>query len=311
MPEITRFRSRDRAVVESAWSQFAPSARLHRVDPELCLDWRSAALDRVAIIEYRLTAAAVRSSVAPEDQLFVCRLSTPHGTVRSGRRELTPGRPWITDGREVNAQWQGHADVQALVLDPSWAQETARRIVGDDRLLLRATSAEASDRGAAAHWSRTVSRLAEEAATAEGNPLIAAELARHALMVTLAAFPSAVHGRDARPPQTGPAPATVRRAIAFMEQHAHEPITVDDVAVAAHISTRGLQYAFRRALGSTPREYLTRVRLDGARRDLLHAAPEETVAAIARRWGFSHPSRFAAEFRRHFGCSPAEVRPER
>ncbi|MDQ4215588.1 AraC family transcriptional regulator [Microbacterium capsulatum] len=306
MPEIVRFHSRDRATVESTWSQFAPSARLHRVDPDLRFDWRSAALDRVSIVEYRLTAA-VRSSIRPEGQLFACAVGFLHGSLRSGRQELDAGRPWISDGREVVADREGAANVKALVFDPGWAQETARRITGDDRLRLQVTDSAPSDLAAAAHWSRAVTHLGAEAAATGGNPLIEAELARHALMTTLAVFPTTVHGRDDRTPQTSAAPVTVRRAIAFMEEHAHEPITIDDVAHAVHISTRGLQYAFRRALGITPRQHLARVRLDGAHRDLLRADPGETVAGIARRWGFSHPSRFTAEYRRVHGCPPGQA----
>ena len=311
MPEIVRFQSRERSAVEQAWAQFAPSARLHRAEPELRLDWCSAALEHVGIVEYRLSAAAVRSSVRPEGQLFACSVRSARGSVRSGRQELASGVPWLSDGREVTARWDEEAHVRAVVVDPGWAQETARRILGDDRLRIRVTDPAPADRRAAAHWSRTVARLAEEAEAAIGHTLIEAEIARHALMVTLAAFPSALHGREQRSAQTTPAPSTVRRAMAFMEEHAHEPITVDDVARAVHISTRGLQYAFRRAAGLTPRQHLVRVRLDGAHRDLLRAGPGETVAEIGRRWGFSHPSRFAAEFRRVYGRSPAETRGDR
>lgn len=170
MPEIVRFQSRERSAVEQAWAQFAPSARLHRAEPELRLDWFSAALEHVGILEYRLSAAAVRSSVRPEGQLFACSVRSARGSVRSGRQELASGVPWLSDGREVTARWDEEAHVRAVVLDPGWAQETARRILGDDRLLIRVTDPAPADRRAAAHWSRTVARLAEEAEAAIGHP---------------------------------------------------------------------------------------------------------------------------------------------
>ena len=52
--------------------------------------------------------------------------------------------------------------------------------------------------------------------------------------------------------------------------------------------------------------YLRQVRLDRAHQDLLAADPTAgiTVAAIARRWGFSRPDRFAAAYRTAYGRPP-------
>lgn len=91
-----------------------------------------------------------------------------------------------------------------------------------------------------------------------------------------------------------------------MEANAREAITVDDVARAVHISTRGLQYAFKRATGEAPTTYLRRVRLSGAHADLLRG-DDSRVAEIARRWGFASPSRFAVHYRATYGRSPGDV----
>lgn len=129
---------------------------------------------------------------------------------------------------------------------------------------------------------------------------------RHALIATLSAFPTSFHDALARSAQTRAAPATVRRAISYIHTHASEPITVDDVARAARISTRGLQYAFRRALDVSPTEYLRDVRLAGAHEELRRLdAPR--VAEIARRWGFASASRFAAHYRARYGRTPAQT----
>ncbi|WP_431807345.1 helix-turn-helix transcriptional regulator, partial [Microbacterium paraoxydans] len=103
------------------------------------------------------------------------------------------------------------------------------------------------------------------------------------------------------------APASVRRALAYIDDNAHLPITIDDVAAAAYMSTRGLQYAFRRALDMTPAEALRRARLDGAHRDLL-AGNGASVAAVARRWGFTNSSRFAAAYREAYATPPTLAR---
>jgi AraC-like DNA-binding protein len=41
---------------------------------------------------------------------------------------------------------------------------------------------------------------------------------------------------------------------------------------------------------------------------LLNAAPDEHIAAIAARWGFSHAGRFASDYRRRFGETPLETK---
>ncbi|MEV6995503.1 helix-turn-helix transcriptional regulator [Streptomyces sp. NPDC093228] len=77
------------------------------------------------------------------------------------------------------------------------------------------------------------------------------------------------------------------------------PITVAQIAAAAHVTPRALQYAFRRHLDTTPLAHLRGVRLAEAHRDLVAADPAEasTVTGIAARWGFYHPGRFASLYR--------------
>lgn len=97
----------------------------------------------------------------------------------------------------------------------------------------------------------------------------------------------------------------VRRAVAFMEERAGDPITLTDIADAAHLSPRALQAAFRRHLDTTPTAHLRSIRLEGAHRDLTRAGPVDTVARIAARWGFAHHGRFAAAYRARYGCAPS------
>ena len=69
-----------------------------------------------------------------------------------------------------------------------------------------------------------------------------------------------------------------------------------------------VQYTFRRHLGVTPVEYLRRVRLDRAHRDLQAADPAvDTVTAIAGRWGFTHAGRFSTAYKREFGTASSET----
>ncbi len=308
MAEILRVDSDDSADVAEIWKTFVPSASLLHIDPaEFAFRWRSATLSDVAIVRYSLTAE-VHSRVQPEDQLFACRLVAADSELRTRRSIIEPGLPWATDSAQVEAEWTGTAEVSALILDRVRAQELARRITGDELLSLRLTSVEPRSDLAARQWVRAFDYLLTSAMSLDGadDELIEAGLTRHVLTTILSSFPSTFSSAITRD-GGGHGAATVRRALTYIDENAHLPITVDDVAEAVHISTRGLQYAFRRSLDATPTEYLRRVRLDGAHRDLRDGGTDESVSQIARRWGFANGSRFNALYRQTYGRTAKET----
>ena len=54
--------------------------------------------------------------------------------------------------------------------------------------------------------------------------------------------------------------------------------------------------------------YLRRVRLDRAHCQLMDADPgRESVTAVAYRWGFASPGRFAAYYREAYGVPPSQT----
>ena len=73
------------------------------------------------------------------------------------------------------------------------------------------------------------------------------------------------------------------------------PITsVQDLATTLGISERWMRSAFRQAVDTPPKRYLTAQRMRGARKDLADRVPgESSVTDIALKWGFWHLSRFA------------------
>ncbi|GAA4677014.1 hypothetical protein GCM10023215_06870 [Pseudonocardia yuanmonensis] len=106
--------------------------------------------------------------------------------------------------------------------------------------------------------------------------------------------------------------AVLRRAVAYIDAHAHEPITLADIAAASGTTGRAVQAAFRRHRGTTPMGYLRRVRLEGAHRDLRAADPTSgaTVSGIAARWGFGPTARFAVSYRERYGMPPGHTLEE-
>lgn len=311
MAEVLTLRSTGFDAVEQTWREFVPSARLREPAPDGTaeLAWQSATVEGLSVVAYRLSGS-VRSAIEPHGQLMACRVSTDAGWVGTPRRAFDSRLPWASSGAVAEAGWDGSATVRALIFDLGRAQETARMMSGDDALVLEVLDPAPRDAVVGAHWERAhayaLSALVASARACGPQPLLETELSRHALHATLTAFSTTFVDAIERAGQAGPAPRAVRRAISFMESHLADPITVDDVAVAAGMSARGLQAAFRRSLGTTPTAYLRGLRLDGAHAQLVEGGPV-AVADVARAWGFPHASRFAAFYRERFGRSPSDT----
>ena len=141
----------------------------------------------------------------------------------------------------------------------------------------------------------------------ECYPLAAASAARMLAATALDVFPNDALTEPTAADRHDGSPATLRRAVAFIDEHAREDITAAEIAASASVTIRAVQLAFRRHLETTPTEYLRRVRLDHAHRELLAGGPQRySVSAVAYRWGFPSPSRFAAAYRRAYGVPPSQ-----
>lgn len=161
----------------------------------------------------------------------------------------------------------------------------------------------------AQEWRSAVEFLAQGLRTDKSmlsNPLISAPAAQAVVRGLLLVAPNNYTAE-----LTGDVSAVgssyVRRAVEFIEDHAHEPLTVQSIAAAAHVTTRSLQMGFREHLGSTPMSVLREVRLRRVREELLQATASARVAEVASRWGFAQAGRFAVQYAKTFGESPSET----
>ncbi|MEV8321410.1 helix-turn-helix domain-containing protein [Streptomyces sp. NPDC059900] len=197
-----------------------------------------------------------------------------------------------------------------IITVPHAALQAVTALPGRPSPPLRFTSLRPSSPAAAQQW-KNAAGFARDLLTSEQaaiSPLITGSTARLLAATALTVFPntalpgpSSTDDRDARP-------GTLRRATSFIEDNAHTDIGIADIAAAARVSIRAVQLAFRRHLQLTPLQYLRRVRLARARRELLLGDPAaQTVTAIAYRWGFSHPGRFAADYRTAYGEPPSQT----
>jgi AraC-like DNA-binding protein len=93
----------------------------------------------------------------------------------------------------------------------------------------------------------------------------------------------------------------LHRARDRMHDEYAEVITVADLARDVNMSTFHFLREFDRAFGTTPRRYLSELRLDRAR-DLMVRGKSATEACNAV--GFSSLGSFSTAFAARFGCSP-------
>jgi AraC-like DNA-binding protein len=102
-------------------------------------------------------------------------------------------------------------------------------------------------------------------------------------------------------------PRHVRRVEEYLQAHAHEPVSAEQLAELAGVSLRSLYAGFKDFCGVSPMQYLKGLRLDRARADMLNLPDVTSVAGVAMRWGFAHLGRFSADYRERFGESPSET----
>ncbi|CAB3788802.1 hypothetical protein LMG28688_02761 [Paraburkholderia caffeinitolerans] len=103
-------------------------------------------------------------------------------------------------------------------------------------------------------------------------------------------------------------PAFIRKAELFIEERAHEPITVGNIAEHVGVSVSSIYAGFRKYRNTSPMHLLKSIRLNRVREQLLRSEPKSTtVTAVAYRWGFAHLGHFTTDYKRWFGESPGET----
>lgn len=157
-------------------------------------------------------------------------------------------------------------------------------------------------------WRRTVNLVAGvvlDTATPQSS-LLRKEMARLVAVAMLETFP--YRASDPLPHSSGTEPLAVRLAVDFIHDNPHLPITTADIAAAAGLSVRSLQSALRRYRETTPNALLISTRLAQAHAELTAADPRsESVATIARQWGFLHLGRFSATYYKQYGQLPSRT----
>ncbi|MEW9555074.1 helix-turn-helix domain-containing protein [Nonomuraea sp. NPDC050783] len=206
----------------------------------------------------------------------------------------------------------GNFDVAVLRLPVETVQAVAAQYAGIDPRELRFTSMTPVSPALGRHFTNVLAMIHKDLARPDPalcHPLVATSMLNALAIAIVAAFPNTTMTTDYVSGPGAVGTAAMRRAIAYIETHADQPITTADIAAAAGTTARAVQYAFRRHHDTTPMGYLRRIRLERVHRDLQAADPADgaTVALIAARWGFSPEGRFTAFYRDRYGVLPSQT----
>ena len=174
--------------------------------------------------------------------------------------------------------------------------------------------------------SRAMEYMADDRAVMKsGQPILnriepAPEMAGSARLVVTSKIPlHDAHGRvigvagfTRQLNQTGSRKGSTSRlthALDHLHENHSEPVATGTLAKLAGLSRSQFDRTFRHAIGTTPRKYLNRTRIDAACRQL--ADTDETVASIAQNHGFYDHAHFTRCFRDLMGTTPSAYRRER
>ena len=93
----------------------------------------------------------------------------------------------------------------------------------------------------------------------------------------------------------------------WIRANLHQPIKLSQLEQQSGYSRRSLQLAFQQRYDCGPIQWVRQQRLEQARQALLQADPDESVAGVGARFGFSSLAVFSRVFRQQFGLTPSQV----
>ncbi|WP_430647337.1 helix-turn-helix transcriptional regulator [Agromyces sp. GXS1127] len=304
------FDTRDPEAACRAFEPMVPRLAFGRADPgRFRVRLRFDTAPSFTVIEYAFAAPA--ASVAGSDDLVVISAKGRDFDLRHGRTAVDTSLPYLQPREGLAARWDAVA-ARAVMLDREGVAAVARTVTGEPATEPRLLDVAPRSSELGRYWERIAHRVRSAmlaAPEAFAEPIVAQAAFARLAVAYVYAFQTVRLDLEGRRMPPGPRSAIVRAAVDHMHAHAAEPITVQGIADAVHISSRGLHAAFVAEFGRSPSEYLRDIRLAGVRDELRFSPTEEGVAVIARRWGFVHLSRFAQSYAEAFGELPSAARP--
>jgi AraC-like DNA-binding protein len=288
-------------------AEFFPDARMNNPGANFEFELSSAETEPLSLVHLHAVSPSSSSSTDMSGSLSFGKVEGGNLSLASGRHEIDTTLPWLYPQGSVRGEWD-ELTMTALKVSVPMLLRRARAELGDEHFRLRFVGSSPTDPARARQWMSLVDylRVAYSEEAMVDSEIVRANAFAHVASMILVTFPNSFIDASQSRQVATTMPTAIRRAIQYMDDNAHLPIAVEDVAEAARLSVRGLQYSFRTSLDTTPTAYLRRVRLAGVHRDLKLGDPTRgmTVGATALAWGFTHPGRFAKQYREAYGSTP-------
>ena len=262
-------------------------------------------LDQVQLARAAWSPGVLQRGSAPKGTWAFGLPLVAEGSLHVRRRPAAPGELIAATSRDdVGFAATGPTDLMIVALPTSSIDRWVQTRRGIDRFDLDLPSPRWQvPADEMARRARTLSSLLE-ALTTESDDLLTDQvlprIESQIFDVILDMIPSAeiiepLHNR-----------ASIARAVfAVLNERIDDPPSITELCLAVGAKERTLHLSCVEAFGRPPAKLLAELRLNAARRALLHPRKQTSVAAVAMLYGFTHFGRFADIYRRQFGELPS------
>jgi AraC family transcriptional regulator len=230
--------------------------------------------------------------LGPHDHEFACLTVVLRGAVRKSFSTSTvdvsaPGAVAMPPRESHRARFSRDG-VEVLMVEPMQDPST---MLGESTRLFDAVLPLADPVVSGLAW-----RLRREFASPDSVTPLAVTGMVLEMLASAARRSPAQHGR----------PAWIPTAEDYLRAHFMEPVDLSDLACAVHQLPARVTREFRTHLGTTPCDYVRRLRIDWAMREMCEG--DRPLSDIGLAAGFADQSHFTRVFRRLVGVPPGRFR---
>lgn len=194
----------------------------------------------------------------------------------------------LLSGRKCSTHWQFVAEFREMFPDVTVADGS---IITEEQGLY-------SSGGAASYWNlllHLIEKFTNREMAIRASKFFAIEIDRRSQSPFIMFNGQKKHEDD-----------SIRQAQEFIEKNVTEKISVEELAVRFAIGRRHFERRFKKATNNTPVEYIQRVKIEAAKKDL--ESGRKTVNEVMYDVGYSDIKAFRTVFKKITGLSPVEYR---
>lgn len=285
--------------------------RRQRLDAEM----DHLALGNASINRLRYGANVTIEPESLDDFLLVQMPLTGRAEISCGAEKIisTPNvASVLTPSQPVHMQWQGVCDQLIVKLERRTLESACSAFLGHalPHPIEFTLGMDLTQDGGIA-WRQLIAFLttSQFIAGAGQRNLVTSQLEQLLATTLLTQHPNNYSDALAGPAPTPDLPY-IRRAEDYILAHCEQPITMQDLARHARISTRSLYKGFQEHRGTTPMGFVRLVRLKKVRDALIkarQAGQHVSVTQVALEWGFGHLGHFTQAYRKQFNELPSQT----